>query len=108
MAASTIKVSTEQMEQTVSHYESSKGRQEAALNKMKSAVDGLQGTWKGGASSAFQSAFSALYTNLKTSDVHMQDAIEELKTSANLFKNLEEENLASGFRGLDAGNPFQA
>lgn len=104
--AERILVSPEEMRATVTTYEANKTKQQVAYQDMKSAVRVLDGFWDGPASEVFKGAFDALYKNLETSEQRMTDAINELKTSADLFERTENVDVSSLVRDLQAGNPY--
>jgi WXG100 family type VII secretion target len=103
--AERILVSTEEMRNTVSTYESNKSKQQTAYLQMSNAVRTLDGFWDGPASEVFKGAFNALYKNLETSEQRMQDAIDELKKSADLYDQTNDD--ISGKMGqLEAGSSY--
>ncbi len=104
--AERILVSIEEMESTVTTYETNKAKQQAAYLQMSNAVRTLDGFWDGPASEVFKSAFNALYKNLETSEQRMQDAITELKTSAGLFRNAEEVEVSNRLSQLESGSTY--
>jgi len=104
--AEKILVSTEEMLNTVSVYEANKAKQQVAYLQMSNAVRTLDGFWDGPASEVFKAAFNALYRNLETSEQRMQDAIDELKQSAELFEEAEAVEISGKMGELEAGNPY--
>jgi WXG100 family type VII secretion target len=104
--AERILVSTEQIAQTVSKYESARQTKNSALNAMKSAVDALGSSWNGVASQAFASVFGTLYSNLSSSDAIMEDAITELNKVANLAEETEKKQQQAN-AALETGEAFQ-
>ena len=106
--AEKITVSTEEMQQTLSVYSAQKGMQSAAFNNMKSAVTTLSSTWEGEAYNAFRQQFEMFYKNIQQSEEKMQDAVDELRKTSDLF--LETENKAkTDAGGLDVGtSPFSS
>lgn len=102
--AERILVSIEDMQAAIQKYNTCKQDQQNAYLQMSNAVRMLDESWDGPASEAFKAAFGAMYKNLETSEQKMQDAIDELKQSAEAFKTAEESEIASGtFGGLEAG-----
>ena len=105
--AETIKVSTEQMESTISSYNTQKGAQSTAYAAIKSAVSGLQGTWMGEAAQAFQDRFAQYYQNVEQSEAKMQDAVDELRKTIDLMTEAEKDKNQTTAQSLEIGtNPF--
>jgi WXG100 family type VII secretion target len=104
--AERILVSTEEIQQTVSQYESARESKNASLSAMKSAVDALGSTWNGLASEAFMNVFASLHSNLTASDMIMEDAITELNKVAQLAEDTEKKQQQAN-AALDTGEAFQ-
>lgn len=104
--AEIIKVSTEAMQQTLNVYSAQKNAQATAYQAMKNAVSSLDGIWTGAAASSYQGQFQAFYNNISQAEQKMEDAVTELRQSADLYT--ETEGTISGVvGGLDIGSsPF--
>ena len=104
--AEVVKVSTEEMISTVNAYNTQKGAQQSAYSAMKSSVTSLHGPWMGDSAQAFQDQFAQFFSNLEQSEAKMQDAIDELRESANIFEETESAT-GNSARALDVGSsPF--
>jgi len=101
--AERITVSTEEMRNTIEVYKTNKAKQQTAYLQMSNAVRELDGAWDGIASEAFKSAFDALYRNLESSELHMEDAINELTKSAGIYEDVEESEVSAAIKGLESG-----
>lgn len=100
-----VLVSTEEISNAIQQYTSAKETKLSAINAMKSAVDTLDGTWDGPASTVFMGAFKALHANLMTSEQIMTDAIDELQKVIEESIDVEDKVKAAA-EALDAGNPL--
>ena len=74
---------------------------------MDRALKMLDSCWKGPAYMAMKAQWDLTYKNIQMSEMKMQDAIDELNKTADLFDQ-NESNTASSFQQLDVGSsPFQ-
>lgn len=103
--AERILVSTEDMVSTVQAYNSAKTKQENAYLQISNAVRVLDGSWDGEASEAFKTAFNGLYNNIQQSAERMQDAANELTTSADIFSQAEMDAMKA-VSSLEQGKAF--
>ncbi len=104
--AEMIKVSTEEMQSTLNAYNTQKASQTTAYESMKNTISGLSGDWQGEASNTFQNQFQQFYTNIAMSEAKMQDAVDELAKSADLYQTAENETKGDA-GSLDVGrSPF--
>ena len=102
-----IKVSTDEMRETVNQYTQAKASLATAYQSMDKALKVLDSCWKGAAYMAMKAQWDITYKNIELSDAKMQDAIDELNKTAELF-DTNEETVASSFKALDIGSsPFQ-
>ena len=102
--AEIITVSLEQMTATANTYTTQKGAQATAYQAMKAAVDSVE--WTGGAAESFKAQFQEFFANIEQSEAKMQDAVDELNKSYNLFSEAEQKNTTTA-ASLDVGtNPF--
>ncbi len=102
-----IKVSPEEMRQTVSEYTTAKASLKEAYEWMDRALKMLDSCWKGAAYMAMKAQWELTYKNIQLSEAKMQDAIDELNKTADLFDE-NETNTANTFKSLDIGSsPFQ-
>ncbi|MDO4549337.1 MAG: WXG100 family type VII secretion target [Clostridia bacterium] len=104
--AERILVTTEKIQDTYSKYESARSELSSICDQMNNTVHNLDGFWDGPASEVFMSTFRILYDNIKTSDVHMEDAINELKKAENFYSETETQVTNTG-GNIDTGNPYQ-
>lgn len=91
MSEYTIKVSKEQMEETINQFKSAKEQLSSAYGQMAAEVMALNSSWNGEASEAFVNRFSDLTANIKTSDATMEQAITGLKTAAEIYEDVTDE-----------------
>lgn len=104
--AERILVTTEEMRQTATRYQSAQGELQSAFSEMDRALNILESCWKGPAYLAMRTQWNIAYKNIKRADEKMQDAVDELNTVANLFDE-NESALQSSFGSLDTGtSPF--
>lgn len=105
--AERILVSTELMLQTMQQYENNKNKQMIAYLQLYRTVHSLDGVWVGAAHDVFIERFEALYNNISQSEERMQDAVNELRSSSDIFQAAEDD-IKGEASGLDAGSRFQA
>jgi WXG100 family type VII secretion target len=104
--AEIIKVSTDEMRETVSQFVSAQSSLQEAYNRMDRAVKVLDTAWKGIAYTAMRTQWSLTYKNIERANERMQDAIDELNQTADLFDSNESMQISS-FQSLDIGtSPF--
>lgn len=104
--AEIIKVSTDEMRDTVTQFTTAQSNLQEAYTWMDRAIKVLDTCWKGTAYMAMMTQWNLTYKNIETANERMQDAIDELNKSADLF-DTSESNLTSGFNGLEIGSsPF--
>ncbi len=104
--AEIIKVSTEEMRNTASQYVAAQAALEEAYDRMDRAVRVLDSAWKGEAYTLMRMQWSLTYKNIERANERMQDAIDELNQSADLF-DANETRQVSAFQSLDVGtSPF--
>ena len=104
--AERILVSTEEMRQTATQYQSAQGVLQNSFSELDRALKILETCWKGPAYMAMRTQWNIAYGNIKRADEKMQDAIDELNKVANLFDE-NESQLQSTFGSLDTGtSPF--
>lgn len=104
--AEIIKVSTEEMRHTVTEFIAAQRELDEAYKWMDRAVKMLDNCWKGTAYSVMRTQWTVTYNNIARADERMQDAIDELNKSAELFDSNESVQISS-FQALDMGtSPF--
>lgn len=104
--ADIIHVSTEQLRDAVSKYNTCKGQLQTAYLQMSNAVRVVDGTWNGDASEAFKAQFDQMYKNIEQTEAKVQDAVDELTRAAELYDEIEQTN-QNTFANLDVGtDPF--
>lgn len=104
--AEIIKVSADEMRETATQYVSAQAALQEAYDNMDRAVRVLDSAWKGEAYVAMRTQWNLTYKNISTANERMQDAIDELNASANLFEN-NEMKIVNAVQSLDVGtSPF--
>ncbi len=104
--AEKILVTTEEMRETVTEYQSARGDLQNAFSGLDRALKILESCWKGPAYMAMRTQWDIANSNIRRADDKMQDAVDELNTVANLFDE-NEASLQSTFGSLDTGtSPF--
>lgn len=104
--AEIIKVSTEEMRECVTQFASAQSELQNAYTWMERSIKMLDSCWKGAAYTAMQTQWNLTYKNIETANERMQDAIDELNQTAELFDS-NETSLTGNFQGLDLGDsPF--
>jgi len=85
---------------TYAVYKAKKTEQMTSFVKMNQVVQGLRSVWSGEAANTFYEKFTEFYKNIKLSEDKMQDAIDELTRSSDLFSQAEREvkSIASGLQ----------
>ncbi|MBQ9459275.1 MAG: WXG100 family type VII secretion target [Oscillospiraceae bacterium] len=105
--AETIKITTEQMRETVEEYKVAKESLKEAYEWMDRSLRMLDTCWRGAAYMAMKAQWDVTYKNIRMADLKMQDAIEELNATANLF-DAREADTSAKFSQLDTGvSPYQ-
>ena len=104
--AEIIKVSTDEMRQTVSRFTTAQRRLDEAYTHMDRCVSLLDGRWTGPAFLAMQTQWRLMYNNIRQANEKMQDAIDELNATADLFDQ-NESKITGNFQSLEVGSsPF--
>ncbi len=104
--ADIIHVTPEELRSAVNKYNTSKTQLMLAYMTMSNAVRMVDTSWNGDASEAFKAKFDQLYSNLQQTEAKVQDAVDELTQTANLYEEIEQTNINS-FNQLNAGtSPF--
>lgn len=104
--ADIIRVSTEEIREAVSRYETCKAQLQTAYLQMSNAVRVVDGSWNGDASEAFKARFNEMYKNLEQTEAKVQDAVDELKSAADIYNEVET-SIKSQVDSLDVGtSPF--
>ena len=92
MADYKIKVSVEELRNTVNKFKTCKQELTAAYSRMNTAITVLNSSWNGEASEAFFNRFSELARNVQTSDPTMDQAITGLEKAAGIYEETEGTN----------------
>ncbi|MBR5546628.1 MAG: WXG100 family type VII secretion target [Clostridia bacterium] len=100
-----IKVSQEELQNTISQFQSAKEQLTTAYGQMAAEVMALNSSWNGAASEAFVNRFSELTANIKTSDATMEQAITGLKTAAEIYEEVTEA-VSGMWSGASDASPF--
>ncbi len=100
--ADMIHVSTEELRTAVSKYNTLKGQLQMAYLQMSNAVRSVDSSWNGDASEAFKAQFDQLYKNIEQTEANVQDAVDELTRTAEIYDEIEQANLQQ-FANLDIG-----
>jgi len=99
-AAVRILVEIQIIVNTYGTYKSKKTEHMACFVKMCQVVQSLRSVWTGEAANTFYQKFDEFYRNIKLSEEKMQDAIDELTRSSDVFAQAERDvkNLANGLQ----------
>ncbi|MBR6668673.1 MAG: WXG100 family type VII secretion target [Clostridia bacterium] len=100
-----LKVSVEEMQETIGKFTNAKDQLAAAYGQMAAEVMALNSSWNGQASEAFVNRFSELTANIKTSDATMEQAITGLKTAAEIYEEVTAD-VSGMWSGAAEANPF--
>lgn len=100
--ADIIHVSTDQLREAVSKYNTCKGQLQTAYLQMSNAVRVVDGTWNGDASEAFKAQFDLMYKNIEQTEAKVQDAVDEMTRAAEIYDDIEGA-LKNTFANLDVG-----
>ena len=97
-AAVRILVEIQVIVNTYGIYKGKKTEHIACFVKMYQVVQSLRGVWSGDAANTFYQKFEEFYKNIKLSEDKMQDAIDELTRSSDVFAQAENDvkNIANG------------
>ena len=97
-----IKVSTAEMQATVTKYTQAQQTMFEAQKSMKAALDNLNACWKGVAYAALMYKWAQLEGNIAKSQVAIQRSIRALQNTINQYNETEETATSTG-SGLDVG-----
>lgn len=101
--ADKILVSTEEMSATISKYDSAQQTMMDAQKSMRSALDNLNGCWKGPAWVAMMAKWTNIEANILKSQEAVNRSIMSLKNTIGYYEN--QENAAKDTsQGLDIGS----
>ena len=100
--ADIIHVSTAELRNAVSKYNTCKGQLQTAYLQMSNAVRTVDSSWNGDASEAFKAQFDRMYKNIEQTEAKVQDAVDELTKAAEIYDEIEQANQQS-FANLDIG-----
>ena len=104
--ADIIHVSTEELRSAVQSYTNCKQQLQTAYLQMSNAVRTVDASWNGDASETFKNQFDAMYKNMEQTEAKVQDAIDELTKTAEIFDD-KELTTQNAFSSLDVGtSPF--
>jgi WXG100 family type VII secretion target len=104
--ADIIRVSTDQLREAVSKYNTCKGQLQTAYLQMSNAVRTVDSSWNGDASEAFKAQFDQMYKNIEQTEAKVQDAVDEMTKAAEIYDEIEQANQTT-FANLDVGtDPF--
>lgn len=101
-----ITVPLDEMTATIGRYELAHDELEDSYVNLSRAMDALDKAWKGVAYLEFRYQLCSIRGNIERADEKMQDAVDELKKTYDIFTNVERSN-TSMMAGLDIGtSPF--
>ena len=104
--ADIIHVSTDQLREAVSKYNTCKGQLQTAYLQMSNAVRTVDSSWNGDASEAFKAQFDQMYKNIEQTEAKVQDAVDEMTKAAEIYDEIEQMNQTT-FANLEVGtDPF--
>ena len=101
--AEIIKVSTDEMRDTVAQFTAAQSELQEAYSSMDRAIRVLDTCWKGVAYMAMRTQWGLAYKNIEAANERIQDAIDELNKSADLF-DANETGLTSSFQSMKTGD----
>lgn len=90
--ADKIKVSAEAMRATVGKYQDSRSSMEDARKKLDSALQSLNGCWKGPAWVTMMAKWTEINLNITNSELAIERSIEGLNNTIQLYDTAEEQN----------------
>ena len=90
--ADIIHVSTEELRDAVSKYNTQKTQLQMAYLQMSNAVRTVDSTWNGDASEAFKAQFDQMYKHIEQTEQKVQDAVDELTKAAEIYDEIEQTN----------------
>ncbi|MBP3522977.1 MAG: WXG100 family type VII secretion target [Clostridia bacterium] len=96
MADIRIKVTTDELRQAISKFNTCKDEMAQAYAQMSTEAMTLNSSWDGEASQAFMEQFSELITNIRTSDATIEQAVKGLEAAAGFFEAAEEDISSMG------------
>ena len=106
--ADIIHVSTEELRDAVTKYNTQKTQLQMAYLQMSNAVRTVDSTWNGDASEAFKAQFDQMYKNIEQTEQKVQDAIDEVTKAAEIYEEAEN-SISQSFSSLDTGtSPFNS
>ena len=104
--ADRIRVSTAELRTAVEKYNNVKGQIQNAYLQMSNAVREVDVSWNGAASEAYKNQFDLLYKNIEQTELKVQDAVDELLKTAEIYDE-QETGISQTFADLDIGtSPF--
>ncbi len=106
MAMDRIVVNVEELRTAIAQFERCKSELANAYGAMASEVLSLSSSWKSPASQAFVAQFADLQNNIKTSDGTIEQAVNGLKTAAEVYEEVLDETGAM-FENMTDASPFQ-
>ncbi len=102
MAADIIKVSTAEMNQTISKYESARSTMQQAFSSLDSAKQHIDRCWDGPAKLIYMAKWANISANIKRSNDAIDATINSLKNVINQMTQAEED-VGSKVSSLNTG-----
>jgi len=101
-----ILVPVDEMQDSISSFKNAQDHLQNSYRNMERAMDALEHVWSGVAQVAMRYQWHTIYGNISKADEKMDDAIDELRATLQLFTQ-NEQNTSSSFAALDFGeSPF--
>lgn len=101
-----ILVPLDQMRDSIAGFTNAQDHLQNSYRNMERAMDALEHVWNGVAQAAMRYQWHTIYGNISQADAKMEDAIDELRATLELFTD-NEQNTSASFAALDYGeSPF--
>lgn len=107
MANIKIKVSTDELKQAISKFNTCKQEMAQAYSQMAMEAMSLNSSWDGEANRAFMDQFSEMITNIRTSDATIEQAVKGLEAAAGFYGDAENKNTSQG-ESMTEASPFKS
>lgn len=107
MANIRIKVTTDELRQAISKFNTCRQEMTQAYSQMAMEAMSLNSSWNGEASRTFMDQFSEMINNIRTSEPTIEQAVKGLEVAAREYRIAEGENITDG-NNMKEGSPFNA
>lgn len=96
MASDKIKVSTAEMNQTISRYESARATMQEAFSSLDSAKEHIDRCWDGPAKTIYTAKWANISINIKRSNDAIDATVNALKNSINTYETADSDVASAG------------